>query len=129
MRRARRRRRWFRRSSWTNPSDGRVLRRCGDSRRGSRGQGVVPRCLPEKYLALDGIDRDLAHRSMRYDPRRGGHAPGHLRDAFCDWVEAGMRDDEVGAGVLYEGPRPLRWLLGQLHNCSDILPTWVADEL
>lgn len=40
-----------------------------------------------------------------------------------------MQDDEVGAEVFYDGPRPLRWLLGQLHNCSDILPGWIADEL
>jgi len=66
---------------------------------------------------------------MPSDPARRGHAPEQLRRAFCDWVEAGMRDDEVGAELLDDGPKPLKWVLGQLHNCSDSLPGPVANGL
>jgi hypothetical protein len=56
------------------------------------------------------------------------HAPGHLRDAFEEWVEARMSPPEVEVG--WDGrPRPIRWLLGQLWNCSDIMPSWLCDEL
>lgn len=57
------------------------------------------------------------------------HAPGHLRDVFVEWVEAGMPDGLVGEDVFYEGPRPTRWLLGQLWHCSDIMPGYVCEEL
>jgi hypothetical protein len=40
-----------------------------------------------------------------------------------------MRDGEVGASLFAGGPRPVRWLLGQLRNCSDTLPGHVANEL
>ena len=34
--------------------------------------------------------------SCKYTPSRGGHAPGHLRDAFLEWVEEGWQDRAVG---------------------------------
>jgi hypothetical protein len=66
---------------------------------------------------------------MAFDPRLGGHAPGQIRRAFDDWVEAGMQDLDVGAELFDDGPKPLRWLLGQLHNCTDILPGRIASAL
>jgi len=66
---------------------------------------------------------------LPYDPRRGGHAPDDLRRAFDDWVEDGMQDGMVGARLFAGGPRPARWLLELLHNCSDTLPGHVANEL
>lgn len=66
---------------------------------------------------------------MAFDPRRGGHAPGQIRQAFDDWVEDGMQDHDVGAELFDDGPKPLRWLLGQLHNCTDILPGRIASAL
>jgi hypothetical protein len=57
------------------------------------------------------------------------HSPGHLREAFGEWVEDGMRDELVGEDIFYEGPRPIRWLLGQLWHCSDIMPWNLCDDL
>lgn len=47
---------------------------------------------------------------------RGGHAPSHIRQAFLDAVDASTE----------EGWKPLEglgWVLGQLWNCIDILPS------
>jgi 4'-phosphopantetheinyl transferase len=69
-----------------------------------------------------------------YSPRRGGHAPVALRDAFRSWVGSGSPD------------APDRWsfdtslrvedravsaesLLGQLWNCTDVLPTPDCEAL
>lgn len=38
-------------------------------------------------------------------------------------------DHNVGAELFDDGPKPLRWLLGQLHNCTDILPGRIASAL
>ena len=69
-----------------------------------------------------------------YDPSRGGHAPGHLRRAFCDWLEvvSAREDGEIPDTVIVgwaEEERPLRWLIGQLWNCSDQLPGGVVGDL
>jgi hypothetical protein len=60
----------------------------------------------------------------RYNPARGGHAPGHLRQAFLDYLDERDNhpslDDAIEAGT---EDRTLRWLIGQLWNCSDILPS------
>ena len=58
-------------------------------------------------------------------PQRGGHAPGYLRDAFLEWLE-GERGDVVDVD---EKPQTLRWLIGQLWHCTDVLPGWACDEL
>lgn len=57
---------------------------------------------------------------MKYKPNRGGHAPGFLRDAFQEWVEEG--DQEKKTVIIDDEEKPLNWLLGQLWNCTDILP-------
>jgi len=57
---------------------------------------------------------------MKYKPNRGGHAPGFLRDAFQEWVEEG--DQEIKTVIIDDEEKPLNWLLGQLWNCTDILP-------
>jgi len=57
---------------------------------------------------------------MKYKPNRGGHAPGFLRDAFQEWVEEG--DQERKTVIIDDEKKPLNWLLGQLWNCTDILP-------
>jgi hypothetical protein len=55
------------------------------------------------------------------------HAPGHLREAFLEWADTPVSfvslDDEVGEDIFYDGePRPIRWVMEQLWNCSDIMP-------
>ena len=55
------------------------------------------------------------------------HSPGHLRDAFRDWIESGMSVN--GPIVIEEEEKPLSWLIGELWNCSDILPSDCCNEL
>ena len=64
---------------------------------------------------------------MTYSVLRGGHAPGHLRDAFVGWLDEPTRTEvEVG----WDGERrTVSWLLGQLWNCTDILPSIVREQV
>lgn len=62
---------------------------------------------------------------MAYKANRGGHAPGHLREAFLDWLEEHWQDERWLQGdtvEVSEKVRPIRWLIGQLWNCTDALP-------
>ena len=61
-----------------------------------------------------------------YTASRGGHAPGHLRDAFIEWLCSSERGDTTEVGG---ERRPLRWLIGQLWNCSDVMPSEYCEEL
>ena len=84
-----------------------------------------------------------------YKPNRGGHAPGHLRDAFeratdlkiwepiCNWYENLGNDDAI---CFYDPNKQawwdnltLRdrglWLIGQLWNCTDIMPRTLCGVL
>ncbi|HEY1243342.1 MAG TPA: hypothetical protein VGF29_00790 [Hyphomicrobiaceae bacterium] len=55
----------------------------------------------------------------RYQPARGGHAPGDIREAFLDALLA----DELPATVEVRGRQmPLAQLCGLLWNCTDTLP-------
>lgn len=70
----------------------------------------------------------------RYNPARGGHAPGHLRDAFhdCLFEEEFMDGPESldMEAVWHNGSmRSWRWLLGMLWNCTDIMPSEMCEEL
>lgn len=58
---------------------------------------------------------------MPYKASRGGHAPGHLRDALLEYLNEGSDLDTVVVGE-EERIVPLRWLVGQLWNCTDVLP-------
>jgi hypothetical protein len=78
----------------------------------------------------------------QYNPARGGHAPGHLRDALRMCFESGrdrrpwyMRTGSsswLNNFDLGTSPRPAldkepvwgraEWLCGQLWNCTDIVP-------
>lgn len=69
---------------------------------------------------------EATRRKGPYNAGRGGHAPGHLRDAFLEYIEeAGgdpRKEDTVRVGY-EEREKPISWLLGQLWNCVDILPS------
>jgi hypothetical protein len=86
--------------------------------------------------------------NYKFQPNRGGHAPGHLRDAFVYAVESigwGSLGDwythlDEDSIVLYNpekqtwweslSPRERGfWLLGQLWNCTDIMPSVLCDTL
>jgi hypothetical protein len=85
----------------------------------------------------------------RYRANLGGHAPGHLRDALCEaleraelgivahWSEA-LADEDVlfhfdpdfqRSWERWPVKRRARWLLGQLHNCTDIMGSMMCSEL
>ncbi len=65
---------------------------------------------------------------MRFKANLGGHAPGHLRDAFVAWVEGGVTAETVTVGY-EEAVRPIAWLFGQLWNCRDIMPSGLCADL
>jgi transcriptional regulator with XRE-family HTH domain len=72
-------------------------------------------------------------RPGRYNPGRGGHAPGHLREAFLAWLEAcgELEADAPPPFVVEVGDReqPISWLFGQLWNCTDALPRAEFDQV
>jgi hypothetical protein len=67
-----------------------------------------------------------------FNPGRGGHAPGDLRDAFADAVEAYAAWPEGGLEPrveLQDQPVPISRVFGLLHNCTDIMPRAIRDEV
>lgn len=57
------------------------------------------------------------------------HYPGHIREAFEEWVDTGL-PAVATLDVNYEPTEvPARRFLGILWNCSDILPGHVCREL
>jgi len=74
-----------------------------------------------------------------YSASKGGHAPGTLRDAFEAFVysEANVDDywpeevEEIMEGDWDNPPKEktVRWLLGQLYNCTDIMDRDLCNEL
>jgi len=50
------------------------------------------------------------------------HYAGHIRQAFCDWVEAGMPATAVIERSYQEHEIPAEELLGLMWHCSDVLP-------
>ena len=65
-----------------------------------------------------------------------GHAPGHVRDAFLDAVEAftgwdaGEPEPRVDYEVDYEPrPVPISRMCGLLWNCTDIIPWGAVRDL
>ena len=60
-----------------------------------------------------------------YVPARGGHAPGDIRDAFAEALDAyeDWADGEPEPTVeLRDKQVPISAVFGLLWNCSDILP-------
>jgi hypothetical protein len=53
------------------------------------------------------------------------HVGGHLREAFCDWVEQGMKGKPK---IDYE-PVEVKWLLVRFWHCSDIMPWMLCNDL
>lgn len=58
----------------------------------------------------------------RFNPARGGHAPGHLRDWFNELVNDECDD-------FNRPPLSLRRLCGLLWNCTDVMPSSLRDEV
>ena len=52
---------------------------------------------------------------MPYKANKGGHAPGHLREAFLQYIEEGSESDIITPED-EERPISVRWLIGQLWD-------------
>jgi transcriptional regulator with XRE-family HTH domain len=78
----------------------------------------------EELIQVDPVPYTKPRR--HYQAARGGHAPGHLRDAFLEWLQESIHSppgEPLPTMVeVSDEPRPIAWLFGQLWNCSDILP-------
>jgi excisionase family DNA binding protein len=75
---------------------------------------------------------ELGYKHKRgYNPSKGGHAPGHLREAFLDYINNQFAEDKnIEKAYIGEGePVSIHWLIGQLWNCTDILPNIEIDTL
>ena len=56
------------------------------------------------------------------------HKAGHLREALQDYLDADVPASEFTLD--HDGQeRGLDWLLGQLWNCTDVLPAGYCDQL
>ena len=64
---------------------------------------------------------------MTYQANKGGHAPGHLREALTDYLET--TDQETKTVEVDGEEKPLSWLIGQLWNCTDVMPASSCDCL
>ena len=83
-----------------------------------------------------------------YKANRGGHAPGHLRDAFADALDIKTSEspakwyENLNADTIsFDDPKMQKrwkslsprdkgiWLIGQLWNCTDIMPSGLCDTL
>jgi hypothetical protein len=67
-----------------------------------------------------------------YNPARGGHAPGDLRDAFGEAVDAftAWSDGEPEPTVEFrESNVTITALCGYLWNCRDIMPSLMVTAL
>jgi hypothetical protein len=76
----------------------------------------------------------LVYNPEKYQPHLGGHAPGHLRDAFVAAVDAfeawndGEPEPIVEVGYR-ETPITISAVFGLLWNCSDIMPGWLCQQI
>lgn len=67
-----------------------------------------------------------------YLPSRGGHAPGDLREAFADAVDAfeAWGGSDPGPTIEVRGGRlTVRAVCGLLWNCSDVMPSTMSQQL
>jgi hypothetical protein len=77
---------------------------------------------------------------MKYSASRGGHAPGHIREALENALIEGEIDSwEQRVEIEWWNPaqeswwktlsqnQRAQWVLGQLWNCTDCLPGAIHD--
>jgi hypothetical protein len=88
------------------------------------------------------VEYETYHR--KYRANRGGHAPGHLRDALIDALESAVCNGGTWWDALqiefydpanqlwWDAATPRKraaWLLGQLWNCTDVVSEVVCSYL
>lgn len=68
---------------------------------------------------------------MKYQANRGGHAPHDLREALHEFINHYWLSGNPLPPIVYVSgvPKSLTWLLGQLWNCTDLLPGRYAEAL
>ena len=66
----------------------------------------------------------------KFNASTGGHAPGHIREMFeqmfdgYDWEKD---EDEI---FYHDGKKVSpQWVIGQLWNCTDIMPSCLRDSV
>ena len=67
-----------------------------------------------------------------YSPCRGGHAPGDLRDAFGDAIDAyeSWADGDPEPTIeVRDGWIAIRDICGLLWNCTDVMPSTMRTQL
>lgn len=74
------------------------------------------------------------YNPVAFNPGRGGHAQGHLREAFSDAVDAFEQwqdgEPEPSIAVGYdETPMRLSAVAGLLWNCTDIMPGMLCQQI
>ncbi len=70
--------------------------------------------------------------NSRYQPSLGGHAPGDVRDAFLEAVDAFLEWDEVGDEPTIDvrgKDLTISAVCGLVWNCSDCLPGGTREAL
>ena len=64
---------------------------------------------------------------------KSGHLSGHLRNAFIELVDSfNVERDEITLQTkleVEELEKSVNWLLGQLWNCTDIMPAFTCEAL
>jgi hypothetical protein len=74
---------------------------------------------------------NLNDLSARYNPSRSGHAPGHIRNALIDALDASLVSwtSSPWWKFLRGGKVEARRLIGILWNCRDIVPATLCNSL
>ena len=66
----------------------------------------------------------------RFNASRGGHAPGHIRQMFEVLAEGYDWENDEEEHFYHNGKKPSpQWVIGQLWNCTDIMPSELCNEL
>ena len=92
-------------------------------------------CKRHSFRLEQEVYRSARTEPATYMPLRGGHAPRELREALTAWLRTGPvvtpagRWSFGGVPLVDDGPVPAEWLLGQLWNCTDVLPTQACEAL
>ncbi len=72
---------------------------------------------------------DQLLKFARFNPSRGGHAPGEERDAFLQAIEI-WHYGEPEPSVEFRGHEvAIRHLCGKLWNCTDVMPVSARNAL
>jgi hypothetical protein len=73
-------------------------------------------------------------KNRRFSPSRGGHAPSHLRGALCDYFEQvtghALKSPSCPGTAVIDGEEVgIDYVIGQLWNCTDIMPEDLCSEI